>query len=269
MWDIDFIKHPLFLRLQDFLEKHKLVLPNQYPDLEKLNLWLNQLQPNLLNSNNKLVKFAKQGTSFVNFEDGYEQSIYLKGDVQTRHNNWHDFFNALIWMRFPEIKKLVNSLQYQDFFNQNKIGKVKQRTVIQNQLAHFDECGVIVLSKSKELLNLLKNHQWHELFWTKREEVQSYMRFEIFGHALYEKALKPYIGFTGKALLIYCDDFNNIDSKAVNHINQNLINIKDLLSPLPILGVPGWWPENNCENFYANTDYFRRGRHVINVVALP
>jgi len=33
-----------------------------------------------------------------------------------------------------------------------------------------------------------------------------------------------------------------------------------MLSPLPVLGVPGWWPENEREDFYDNERYFRRGR---------
>ena len=32
------------------------------------------------------------------------------------------------------------------------------------------------------------------------------------------------------------------------------------LQPLPVLGVPGWWPDNEAEGFYDNRDYFRPGR---------
>ena len=32
------------------------------------------------------------------------------------------------------------------------------------------------------------------------------------------------------------------------------------LSPLPVLGVPGWWDGNEQEEFYDNTGYFRPGR---------
>jgi hypothetical protein len=31
-------------------------------------------------------------------------------------------------------------------------------------------------------------------------------------------------------------------------------------SPLPVLGVPGWWAENEQESFYDNRTYFRPGR---------
>ena len=32
------------------------------------------------------------------------------------------------------------------------------------------------------------------------------------------------------------------------------------LVPLPILGVPGWCPDNTRESYYDNLDYFRAGR---------
>ena len=32
------------------------------------------------------------------------------------------------------------------------------------------------------------------------------------------------------------------------------------LAPLPVLGVPGWWPDNEAQGFYDNSDYFRPGR---------
>ena len=32
-------------------------------------------------------------------------------------------------------------------------------------------------------------------------------------------------------------------------------------SPLPVLGVPGWWGGNEEEGFYENTAHFRPGRN--------
>jgi hypothetical protein len=33
------------------------------------------------------------------------------------------------------------------------------------------------------------------------------------------------------------------------------------LTPVPLLGVPGWATENENAAYYDNTDYFRTGRH--------
>ena len=32
------------------------------------------------------------------------------------------------------------------------------------------------------------------------------------------------------------------------------------LAPLPILGIPGWWQDNDLPEFYQNERYFRRER---------
>jgi len=32
------------------------------------------------------------------------------------------------------------------------------------------------------------------------------------------------------------------------------------LSPLPILGIPGWWAGNEDPRFYENKSYFRKKR---------
>ncbi|MBL8391935.1 MAG: DUF3025 domain-containing protein, partial [Candidatus Accumulibacter sp.] len=34
----------------------------------------------------------------------YETRIWLTGEVATRPDNWHDFFNALVWFAFPNTK---------------------------------------------------------------------------------------------------------------------------------------------------------------------
>jgi hypothetical protein len=40
----------------------------------------------------------------------YESHIFATGQVPTR-DNLHDAFNALIWLHFPETKRLLNRLQ--------------------------------------------------------------------------------------------------------------------------------------------------------------
>jgi len=46
-----------------------------------------------------------QAENATEFEDQYEPRVYLKKQLQTRTHNWHDFFNAMIWLRFSETKK--------------------------------------------------------------------------------------------------------------------------------------------------------------------
>jgi len=37
------------------------------------------------------------------------------------------------------------------------------------------------------------------------------------------------------------------------------------LSPVPLLGVPGWAADNDCAVYYDNTRYFRPGRQLFKV----
>ena len=223
----------------------------QLPSLAELNL--------LMSKSNQTIRFVAQGKKPICFEEYYESRIYLHGEIQTRKNSWHDFFNALVWCEFPTSKTLINEMHY---IQHKQRFPDSKRTAVEDGLTLFDENGVIVLSSQPELLNLLRQHRWHELFWLCRNEVRRSMRFLTFGHGLYEKALSPYIGITGKALLFDVDDIK-LQTKSVDQLLANRLNAKESqiapcqLTPLPILGIPGWWADNENEEFYFNTHYFR------------
>jgi hypothetical protein len=98
--------------------------------------------------------------------------------------------------------------------------------------------------------------------------VESGLRVFLFGHALLEKALQPYVGMTAHAVLLTIeDDFLNADGeRQVEAIDALLaeaiprISTARGLAPLPVLGVPGWWPHNEHSGFYDDVAYFRPGR---------
>ena len=128
-----------------------------------------------------------------------------------------------------------------------------------------------MLSADPALTVLVREFAWKELFWRRADEVRRSMRFLIFGHALYEKALRPFVGMTGKALLFdVAPDLveqpmegqrAHADRIAALHLldPRNMLRPR-VLQPLPVLGVPGWWPGAERESFYDDTDYFRPGR---------
>lgn len=249
-----FIKSPIFLLLLPAFD----LLPDKtrFPSLAELNL----LAPRA----SRAINFVAQDKKPARFEDYYEPRIYLRGEVQTRENSWHDFFNAMVWYTFPNTKILLNKMHY---FYHKKRYPDSRRTTIEDGLTLFDENGVVVLSTQPELLDLLREHRWHELFWQHRDEVKRSMRFLIFGHGLYEKALNPFIGITGKALLFSVDDLkqqDNVDQLVTDKLRAQGEQITPRqLTPLPILGIPGWWPDNESEDFYFNKNYFRsaEGQH--------
>jgi hypothetical protein len=97
------------------------------------------------------------------------------------------------------------------------------------------------------------------------------MRWFIFGHAQCEKLLTPYVGVTAKALTFEVSEsfldlpiaaqLEHVDARLARGLTDvaGLTSPRDL-APVPVLGIPGWWPANADEVFYGDTSYFRAGR---------
>lgn len=241
-----------------------------WPTLEDYNAQRHAISSNPCSLADKPIHFVPQTISGDTLIDQYEARIYLTGGVSTRAENWHDFFNAMVWLTFPKTKAMLNAQQYEAI--QQRWGKSKQRTSIENTLTLFDENGAIVVSDDVELLDLIKHFHWHELFWQQRKKLMQHMKFFVFGHSLYEKALQPYLGMTAHALLLIVPSsfFKNTLHEQLQILDKRVVEffsyseLKDKLTPLPILGVPDWHPDNNAEEFYFNTKYFRAKNASIN-----
>lgn len=202
----------------------------------------------------------------------YELRISDTGEVPLRDANWHDFFNALVWLSFPRLKSALNHAHAQEL-NACRTGtRNLRRSAQRDALTLFDESGILVLSSSAQILQGIRDFSWRQVFVEQREMLKRTTRFLIFGHAVYEKALSPYIGMTGHALLLQTDKdaggeqqadvaqrTAQADAMGASRVKAGLLNTREL-SPLPLLGVPGWWAANTEPSFYDNTDYFRAGR---------
>ena len=81
----------------------------------------------------------------------YECRIWDSGEVETRPDNWHDFFNALVWLSFPQTKIAVSAAHMRAMQTPGEA-----RGTTRDALTHFDECGIAVLSTRPELLDLLR-----------------------------------------------------------------------------------------------------------------
>lgn len=221
---------------------------------------------NAINANNLPIRFVDDAK--VDFaERYYEQVIFETGNVPTRTENWHDFFGGIIWSLFPKTKALINHRHVQEIA---KYG-LKERTKHRNALTLFDECGVVLAISDTKWLELLREHQWKAAFVNNKSEWGKTIKPFMFGHANYEMLTKPYIGLTGKALFvcvpneIFCKDlvtqYQYLDHALYEMIKtNNCLADNKQLSPLPLLGVPGWHDENKNASFYDNTDYFRAKR---------
>lgn len=198
----------------------------------------------------------------------YEEHIYRTGEVSTRQDNWHDLFNALVWARFPRIKTAMNASHYAEF--QKASGP--DRGPVRDTLTLFDECGAIVVSDRAEPLDALANRDWQKLFCTQRKLWHSHAHVFVLGHALLEKFLDPYKSITAQTLIVQVQtDFlqlaraeqrEPLDSLLANQVNTGLHLCSSAeLSPLPLMGIPGWWPtEAQDMDFYADASVFRSPR---------
>ena len=238
-----------------------------WPDLDVLNSLPGVGGQRPVNALGMPIRFVEQVRKPHVLADGFEPRAYRKGEVMVRESNWHDLFNALVWLTFPASKAVINARHYSALQAQQG----KQRSRQGDALTMFDEDGLVVLSSSPELLDLVYGFRWKELFLDQREAVRSQMRFLVFGHALYEKALSPFVGMTAKSILLtvpeqvigFEDSLLNAETDRLlaEYIRdpENLLHGRSL-SPLPVLGVPGWWPANEDAVFYDDASYFRSGR---------
>ena len=197
----------------------------------------------------------------------YEIRVYESAELECRESNWHDLFNVLVWLAFPRAKAALNARHHAAWSGDGGNG----RGAVRDALTLFDESGLVVLSVQPALLQLIRDFQWKPLFWTHRAEVSGNMCFLPFGHALCEKALAPYRGLTGHAVLLEVSAgvlalplpalIANIDAQLAAQIaDPGFMQSTRQLAPLPVLGVPGWCAENTRATYYDDTNYFRPGR---------
>lgn len=240
---------------------------NNFPAIATLDQWRSIYRPQLG------VRFVENS---VLAADGryYEEFIFASQQVPTRADNWHDLFGALIWCQFPKTKSLLNQLHMQEI----AVAGLTKRTLLRNKLTLFDECGVLVLYQASAgaVVEALRQHQWLDAFVGQRQlwQGQSHrpaVAAMMFGHANYEMATRPFIGLTGKmlALEVSADFFDWSLRERIDFIdtalstliaNSGILLEKTTLTPLPILGVPGWDPANQQADFYRDPAYFRPKR---------
>ena len=176
--------------------------------------------------------------------EAYEAFIARSGTVPTR-DNLHDLFNGLIWRQQPALKRRLNALQAAHIAAQ---GVQPTRGPLRDALTLFDEHGALWADAPPPLAQALAARDWHALFVTHRALWRE-TRFEIFGHALLEQlAVAPRKALTAHVLL-----GDPLAWPAERWAAKPFL-------PLPVLGIPGWWPANEETAFYADAAVFRPAR---------
>lgn len=185
----------------------------------------------------------------------YEQFIFDTGTVPTR-DNLHDFFNGLCWLRFPLTKQKLNRLQAAQIA---AAGVTPLRGPVRDALTVFDE-NAAFLSAPQPLWDALVGRDWQQLFVGLRPLWQQ-ARLVLFGHALLEKLVYPRKPVTAHIYRVQpaMNSIAELDAWVAADLSADKLAAKPF-TPLPVLGVPGWWPENENFSFYDDSFVFRPPR---------
>lgn len=241
--------------LADWHAYRELLTGPAWPTIDRLNRW---------RPATAAWQFVAQTPALLADGLHYEQRIAERGAIATRASNWHDLFNALVWLRYPALKQALNTRQVAEIARMGP----KLRSRAQYALTHFDEAGVLVTVTDASLLDAWDRHDWVGLFWDRRGAWHDgSIRVELFGHALLEHALTPDKLLVGKAL-VYLGQAATDDS-AREHCLRAIAAGRCLgdpleLRPLPLAGIPGWHAGNEAEQFHRSTPCYqplRAGRH--------
>lgn len=231
--------------------------PPRLPSIAQLNEWRGPQHP----------RFAQVSAA----ELPYELHIAQNGEVPTRTDNWHDAFNALCWLAWPDCKWAIHR-GHRALLEAGGDGEIRRRSPQRDVLTLLDESGAIVLSSDPSLFESLRAGDWQTLFVTHRERLKRHARLLLLGHATLDDLRSPRMGTTVKCLLFEVpaevlrrspiEIRAHADALAAQLITENNgLGRGRQYPPLPIAGWPGWHLHNSEPGFYANhPDVFRR-RH--------
>ena len=98
------------------------------------------------------------------------------------------------------------------------------------------------------------------------------MRVLLLGHGLMQRMRAPYPSLTAKAWCVLvepsllagvdrgdADTLAALDARVARGLAPDTL-ATGALAPLPVLGVPGWWPANEQPSFYNDPRIFRPPR---------
>jgi hypothetical protein len=192
----------------------------------------------------------------------YETVIAETGAVPTRTlgaGARHDLYNALVWLRFPQTKAVLNGLQAAQI---NRHGVGARRGAVRDAVTLFDENAVVWLCDDPAPARALAAFDWSTLFRLLRDPDAPRVTTWVLGHALLEKLEAPFKAITAHALpLALAADTapDDVDSALAARWRDSPPASTDFC-PLPVMGLPGWCEDNDRPGFYDDTTVFRGGR---------
>lgn len=236
------------------------------PDIAALNAMREQWVPGLQSGSGAPLCFVRPPKGL----DGYESHIHATGEVPTRADDWHDYFNALAWLAWPRSKQALNRLHV-DILQQRQTAGLSGRGSQRDAMTQFDECGVVVVTADADLAAGLAAHEWMGVFWAARQRLIARSQFMVFGHASWDLLRDPFPGLCAKACYRVVDEswlaldhaarLADTDAWLADHLRAHANALSPASwRPLPLLGIPGVTSDNEQQAYYLDTKQFRPRR---------
>ena len=191
----------------------------------------------------------------------FERRIVEQNELIVRPDNLHDTVNALVWRVFPKTKRAISETHVALGAAATANGRPRRRDI----LTLFDEAGALIISQRDDLQALHEGHEWKRLFVDHRADFIRDCRVILFGHGTLEQlASNPHRGLTVKALWLplaaeaSADAIDELLARGI--ASGTLLAASERRLALPILGVPGWFAENEALACYGDVDVFRPRR---------
>ena len=234
--------------------------------------WLNQqaIDRDLRTGRGQPLQFGPQ--SVLPEGLAYEQWIAQTGTVPTR-DNLHDRINALVWLTYPLTKAALNREQASAIETQTDTSR---RGPVRDAATLWDENLAVIVDRAADgrLETYLAQADWTTLFQVQRFCWTESWQIYCFGHALLEKLMSPYKAITAHTIVLHApnvtarhDEPNRhdrltevarLDQQLSQRVSANMSPA--LFRPLPVMGIPGWDPAQEQDDFYQDTAVFRRPR---------
>jgi hypothetical protein len=188
--------------------------------------------------------------------EAYESHVFRTGNVPVRATP-HDFFHALVWRRFPRFKQQMNAQHAAELARRGRGGP---RGPLRDALTLLDENGA-VLHAPQALWDALVERAWQRLFVDLRPWWRE-ARLTVVGHALLEQLeAAPRKPLTAHVLLGQAPAHDDrLDDWMTARVADGAALAAKPFTPLPVLGVPGWWAGNQNFSFYDDSTVFRPRR---------
>jgi hypothetical protein len=157
---------------------------------------------------------------------------------------------------FPQTKRRLNQLHVAQIA---QTGIQPVRGPARDALTVFDE-NVAFLQCPDALWEALAAKDWQRLFVTLRP-LWSQSHLVLFGHALLEKLVYPRKPITAHVYRARAasNSIADLDDWIAADLSAEKLSAKPF-AHLPVLGVPGWSPDNADPSYYADTRVFRLPR---------